>query len=50
MRHTEMVERRMKILKALLKKQNSNITTADIETELQTQDTNRDKIVNRISS
>lgn len=45
-----MVERRMKILKALLKKQNSSITTADIEAELHTQDTNRDKIVNRISS
>jgi len=34
MRHTEMVERRMKILKALLKKQNPNISTLDIDKEL----------------
>tara|TARA_B110000285_G_C15115273_1_gene613672 strand:+ start:2092 stop:2241 length:150 start_codon:yes stop_codon:yes gene_type:complete len=34
MRHTEMVERRMKILKALLKKQNPNISTFDIDKEL----------------
>lgn len=40
----------MKILKALLKKQNPNVVLSDIDNELQTQDANRDKIVNRISS
>ena len=40
----------MKILKALLKKSNPNINNTDIDKELQSQDNNRDKIVNRISS
>lgn len=50
-RHTEMVDRRARILKSTLKKQtNPTLTAAEITAQLEKQDQSRDKIVNRISS
>ena len=45
-----MVDRRTKILTTMLKKNTSGITSSEIQDELKTQDTNREKIISRIQS
>lgn len=45
-----MVDRRFKILKSQMRKQNSELTTEEIVAILKQQDKTREKIVNRISS
>jgi len=49
-RHKEMVDRRTKILTTMIKKNNKQVTPEEIKEELQTQDTNREKIISRIQS
>ncbi len=50
MRHTEMVDRRQRILKSQLKKQNPSMSSEDVLSQLEQQDKTREKIVSRISS
>lgn len=45
-----MVDRRTKILTTMIKKNNKQVTPEEIKEELQTQDTNREKIISRIQS
>ena len=50
-RHTEMVDRRSRILKSTLKKSTNPVYSIDeINAQLEKQDQSRDKIVSRISS
>ena len=50
LRHHEMVERRSKILRSTMKKQDANITKDAILEVIRQKDIARDKIVSRISS
>jgi hypothetical protein len=50
LRHREMIDRRFKILKASLRKQNPEITAEELQEQLKQQDLTRDKIVTRIST
>ena len=50
LRHKEMVDRRAKIVTGALKKATPEITLSTIQTELATQNRNREKIITRISS
>lgn len=45
-----MVDRRTKILTTMLKKSNTKINASEVQEELKTQDTNREKIISRIQS
>jgi uncharacterized protein (UPF0216 family) len=45
-----MVDRRTKILCNSIKKATPNIPQSDVDKEMVSQDTNRDRIINRISS